>query len=766
MEDGENGVFEVNQSTHELSGFLESNRTSSPRGQPSGAVALPYPDFNEQYDLTCCAPVADNIRNASSGHVQFVEALQEQQRRMHDLLHRFTCVGEAFSQRHYEFEQLALEQDNVVRQALDMSFMRVVPEDCRTQGTEDGGLKDASDSRPAARVSFAGDIQERAEEGTRLACGGCLETVELGEEPKIALGEAIHDCLSDRSARRLSASGAFQANSTISFLSCGSVSTSLEGIQNAVTSTVRSFADMFRKASLQSTDSLAQRQETRRAYGQMLDSSPNPVAQHVVRKFAGMSEAAHRDQLRSEGTLHGRVGLCLRGTAFQSLITVLIVMQALLIGFTTNWAARLAMLEWDGMSALEVEATANLLQMFYYMDIVFSCSFTVELILRLTCDRWLFVFSPEWKWNLLDLFLVVSAAVEYLLVASVVDISFFRLVRICRALRTLRIFRMFRMFGGLRLMVDAIFQSLLPLIWTSIFLGILIFIFAVLFQQAVTNFLHGASEDDRMLVTRLRTFFENIPLTMLTLFMSITGGISWWEVIQLVLEIETPWYGLLFVAYIAVMFIFALNIITGVLVNNVVETAVDQKEMRREHQNKGLREIQALWKLMDPLGQGFLTRSKFGEVLGWQNVRAACDHLNLDPSDLNILYDSLDVDCNRRLEQEEFVVGLMRSHFKSNMVDSGTLLREHRKAEHYTAMVARHTQHQFLHLNEKVDKLSVGQHSLHTLIQENRAANWRCAEKTNPATHGTFLNTRWEFPAPVSSSASEPKPNKAGLLSL
>ena len=47
------------------------------------------------------------------------------------------------------------------------------------------------------------------------------------------------------------------------------------------------------------------------------------------------------------------------------------------------------------------------------------------------------------------------------------------------------------------------------------------------------------------------------------------------------------------------MFILVLNIITGVLVNNVVESARHEKEMQKEQRTKFLQEVRELWNQMD-----------------------------------------------------------------------------------------------------------------------------------------------------------------------
>lgn len=462
-----------------------------------------------------------------------------------------------------------------------------------------------------------------------------------------------------------------------------------------------------------------ERSETKHAYHHMMETLPTTVVDPFSKAMGRITFNARQRQQETHHTALGRLRRCLQSSMWQGLISVVILVQGAVIAAMSNASAMLAFQNWDGKSMGTIEATEYVIEQLSYVDVGVTCIFSVELVARLLCESSLFFIGTDWKWNLLDLVLVVSAAMELLVIVSIsiVDVSFFRILRILRAFRTLRIFRMFRMFGGLRLMVDAIFTSMLPLIWTSIFLAILIFVFAVLFQLAVTNRLTGASLNDDLFIESLRPHFENLALTMLTLFMSITSGISWWEIVQLLLEIERPWYGLLFVAYISVMFIFVLNIITGVLVNNVVESARDEKEAEKEQRSIYLTELRQLWKEIDTEDTGTLGREAFQEALNSPNVQEKFERLNVDLTDCAAFFESLDEDGDGNVELEEFVVGLMRAAFKSNMVDAHTLLRENRKAKRQASKLARDTQEHLSQIRRVLTQISTDQQKLRWVVE-------------------------------------------------
>jgi len=138
--------------------------------------------------------------------------------------------------------------------------------------------------------------------------------------------------------------------------------------------------------------------------------------------------------------------------------------------------------------------------------------------------------------------------------------------------------------------------------------------------------------------------------------------------------------------------------------------------MQKEQRTKFLKEVRELWNLMDLDGAGFLSRPQFREALRQANVQEFFDRLNYDLSDASSFFESLDDDGDGKVELEEFVVGMVRSVFKSNMVDSQTLLREHRKAKREAARLARQTEDHLSHIDRHLGWVARDQQQLFSLV--------------------------------------------------
>merc|ERR550537_583520 len=85
-------------------------------------------------------------------------------------------------------------------------------------------------------------------------------------------------------------------------------------------------------------------------------------------------------------------------------------------------------------------------------------------------------------------------------------------------------------------------------------------------------------EADNSVVEELNHFYGSLDRSMLSLFWSISGGLSWNEAMVPLMNHQLLWPANLFVVYIAAMVFAVLNILTGVFVNSATAAATAEKE--------------------------------------------------------------------------------------------------------------------------------------------------------------------------------------------
>jgi len=156
--------------------------------------------------------------------------------------------------------------------------------------------------------------------------------------------------------------------------------------------------------------------------------------------------------------------------------------------------------------------------------------------------------------------------------ANSFGVSCLRVLRFMRVSKLLRMFRALRIFGELRLMIDMFVGSCIFFVWCLIIFGLFLSLFAIFFVQGMTFHLQGSTQVDPKLVQDIRTYFGSVKLTMLSLFMAVTGGNDWSQYHD-VLRLTGSGYPILFLFFILFSLIAFFNIIGGVFCEKAMSLA-------------------------------------------------------------------------------------------------------------------------------------------------------------------------------------------------
>merc|ERR1712136_11532 len=172
-------------------------------------------------------------------------------------------------------------------------------------------------------------------------------------------------------------------------------------------------------------------------------------------------------------------------------------------------------------------------------------------------------------------------------------------------------------------------------------------------------------------------YFSSMSMALLTLFMSITGGVSWWEVQRLLLQVHVV-YGVVFVCFISVMLLAVLNIITGIFVTDAVEMAAsDHDVMMQAEQEMKLDQVKKLRQLFDRFDtneKSVLTLEDFESHIKDPEVQVILGML-----DAPAFFKLLDVDKSGEVEIDEFVMGCLNLKGKTKMMDMEVTVQDTRR---------------------------------------------------------------------------------------
>ena len=350
----------------------------------------------------------------------------------------------------------------------------------------------------------------------------------------------------------------------------------------------------------------------------------------------------------------------IRNNIFRCCSSVLIIANAVYIGSVTDLDVRAAIHD----SEQGTSRRAELKEMLFSTDVFFTVAVCLELLLRIVALRWKFFISRDWFWNLFDVLPVLSSIVELVGYSTEVKISFLKLFRLLRILRAIQVVRRITLFRKMHLMFLAILKSVLALLGAVFMLLFIMYIFAVLFLQGVAQHLaHTSSTDSHCVV--LATFFRSLPMTLLTLWMCLSGGIDWWELEEVLLD-TAPGYAVLLICFQVFMILVVLNIVTGTFVNDSIEVAQNDQDhkafSKRERKVKVIRCATRIFEEMDTDHTMSVTRRQFERAFQRPGVKYFFQTIDMDVTDAIKVFEALDVNGNRVLGIDEFVVGCAAIH--------------------------------------------------------------------------------------------------------
>mmetsp|Transcript_21150 Transcript_21150/g.49136 ORF Transcript_21150/g.49136 Transcript_21150/m.49136 type:complete len:645 (+) Transcript_21150:67-2001(+) len=369
--------------------------------------------------------------------------------------------------------------------------------------------------------------------------------------------------------------------------------------------------------------------------------------------------------------------------AFDVVSCTVIILNAFLLGIETELGLE---------NALNGKEPDDLPAVYGILNRVFTAWFMTELCMRFFAQGPReFVAGEEWTWNLFDAFVVFTDFLDVALSSTlafesregtlVQNLAVVRMLRIMRLTRAIRIVRLIRFFKSLRMMVYSVLLSTSSLLWSLLMLLLTICIFSIYFVQIVSYHLHTVnplpSAD-----SSIRSLFGSLGMTCYTLYLAVSGGISWGEVGQPLFDID--WFHGMVLCFFTFFTTFALlNIITGIFVDTAIRSAESDKDyviQETLHSTKrSLEELRQLFIIADLDRSGSITLPELEAQLRKKEVGAHLRSIGIEVGQARSLFKLLDLDGSGEITIEEFVCGCMRLKGAAKSLDLATIMYENRR---------------------------------------------------------------------------------------
>ncbi|CAJ1340561.1 unnamed protein product [Effrenium voratum] len=348
---------------------------------------------------------------------------------------------------------------------------------------------------------------------------------------------------------------------------------------------------------------------------------------------------------------------------FESLSMILLMANAVLIGVQTDYMA--------------INNSSSVPFGLRITDLLFCVFFSIELILRLVCFGRRFFTMNGCAWNVMDMLLVSAHMTEeiLLLIAEAeggrlanTNPDVMRIIRVLRAIKVVRLVGAVRFAQDLQLLINCLFRSLKQFLWSALLLLLAIYVVAVYITQAATAYRLESNEGTHK--ANMLRWWGSMPQSVLSLFQGVTGGVDWHQISDPLVDGISPWFGLLFIVFMAFCILALLNVITGTFVETMSQQAKELQLRNRIYQAR------RLFREIDRDGSGFISPDEILDHTETPAVLEFFETIDIDPSEAKGLLEVIDIDGNGKINFEEFLEGSLRLNGAAKSSDLIMLARE------------------------------------------------------------------------------------------
>jgi Ca2+-binding EF-hand superfamily protein len=237
---------------------------------------------------------------------------------------------------------------------------------------------------------------------------------------------------------------------------------------------------------------------------------------------------------------------------------------------------------------------------------------------------------------------------------------------------------MVKMFAKVRIMITMIFGSLVSLFWLFVLVVVVIYAFGIILTQGATDWRTNskieASVQEYQLVN---SRFGSLYWTMYTLFLCMTGGLSWGEAAILALPMGM-FYFVVFIFFMFFTFFSVLNIATGVCVDSAIQVANSDRALRmikdQESRQTYADDLRELLLRVDVDHDGEITRDEWETSVELDSVKFLLSALDVKVHDATEVFNMLDVDDDGSVGLVELVDGLEKLQGYARSVDAQQII--------------------------------------------------------------------------------------------
>jgi hypothetical protein len=400
----------------------------------------------------------------------------------------------------------------------------------------------------------------------------------------------------------------------------------------------------------------------------------------LERRHSGHSGKSSDELPSTWRTVTRPVRLILENSKFEMLIASLIIMNTMVMAAEMQFhgleAGYQAAFPTYSRPANDVWPNGEVI--FILIERIFTVVFTVELTVRIIVFGRAFFMIPL---NWIDIFSVVVGLGDWILEGEIgLNPMMARLFRLAKLARGLRLANVSRFMDSLHLLLKCIAASVSILSW-SIFLLLLIQCIAGMILSQLVHDIIVDPDVDVEARHQIFRYYGTFTRSQITMFEVNLANFA--PACRVLVDYCGEWYAAVFLAYRCLAGYAILNVINAVFVQQTMQMAQRDHDVRIIQQEKLAHsltaELKNVFTCLDTSNDGLLSYQELLDINEQPELKYWLTALDIDITDLRGLFKLLDMDGDGELTFDEFFQGAMRLKRTAKSVDMLSILKQLRK---------------------------------------------------------------------------------------
>lgn len=318
------------------------------------------------------------------------------------------------------------------------------------------------------------------------------------------------------------------------------------------------------------------------------------------------------------------------------------------------------------------------LRAFEITDWLFGTIFAAEALLKIIVFARRYFFEV---WNCLDFLCVMVFVMDKAASAFLsLDSQALRMLRLFRLVRLIKLLRSLESLDALYLMTTALQGMALVVVWACGLLVVMLTTCALF----LTTFMHSAyfggvtSDTASDAHHKLYEYFGTTTRCFLTMFEMTLA--NWPLSARLLTEEISEWFTPICLIHKLIFGFAVVGVINGVILQETFRVASTDDFIMVRHTKReqaGLRQkLQSLFRALDISEDGEVEFAEFQIISSHPDVVHWLSSMGIETSDLQTLFDLIDVDCNGTVSLQELVEEMPRIRGTARSIDLLALRRD------------------------------------------------------------------------------------------